>query len=113
MHELITGLYDAPDARDIDRVMAGLAAGVDWPDAMSGGRVVGRDAVREHWLRQWAVLDPDLRPQLVREWADGRYEAWPTRPSATGTAACSTRPSSRTPTRPRTVSSPGWTSATR
>ena len=75
MHELITGLYDALDARDVDRLTACFAAGIDWPDAMGGGRVVGRAAVREHWLRQWEVVELVVRPRLVRELADGRYEA--------------------------------------
>jgi hypothetical protein len=75
VHELITGLYDAFNARDIDRVTARFAPGVDWPNAWEGGRVVGRDAVRDYWLRQWDVIDPVVRPRLVRERADGRYEA--------------------------------------
>ena len=75
MHELITGLYDALDARDIDGVTARFAPGVDWPNAWEGGRVVGRAAVREYWVRQWEVLDPVVRPRLVRELPEGRYEA--------------------------------------
>jgi hypothetical protein len=75
VQERITELYDAINARDIERVTAQLAAGVDWPDAMGGGRVVGRDAVRQHWLRQWEVIDPVVRPRLVRQRSDGRYEA--------------------------------------
>jgi hypothetical protein len=74
VHELIATLYDAFNARDIEGITARFAPGVDWPDAWAGGRVVGRDAVRGYWLRQWEVLHPVLRPRLVRELADGRYE---------------------------------------
>jgi hypothetical protein len=31
-------------------------------------------AVRNYWLRLWDVLDPDVRPRLVREVLDGRIE---------------------------------------
>jgi hypothetical protein len=71
----ITALYDALNARDIEAVTDRFAAGVDWPDAWAGGRVVGRDAVRGYLLRQWAEIGPDVRPRLVRELPDGRYEA--------------------------------------
>jgi hypothetical protein len=75
VHELITALYDALNARDIEGVTDRFAAGVDWPDAWAGGRVVGRDAVRGYLLRQWAEIGPDVRLRLVRELPDGRYEA--------------------------------------
>jgi hypothetical protein len=47
---------------------------VDWPDAMSGGRVLGADAVRAHWLGQWEVVDLQADPRRVRELPDGRVE---------------------------------------
>jgi ketosteroid isomerase-like protein len=75
VHDLIAEFYDAFDARDIDRVVAALAPDVDWPNAWAGGRVVGRAAVREYWLRQWEVIDPDVRPRVIREVAGGRYQA--------------------------------------
>jgi hypothetical protein len=70
----IAELYDAFNARDIERVTALFAPDVDWPNAWQGGRVVGRAAVRNYWLRQWEVLDPDVRTRLVRELPDGRIE---------------------------------------
>jgi hypothetical protein len=69
-----TALYDAFNARDIDRVMAQFAPEVDWPNAWEGGRLVGHAAVRDYWLRQWEVIDPVVRPQGVREVDDGRVE---------------------------------------
>jgi hypothetical protein len=71
----IAALYDAFNARDIDRVTAQFAPDVDWPNAWEGGRVVGRAAVRDYWLRQWEVIDPDVRPRLLRQLSDGRVEA--------------------------------------
>jgi ketosteroid isomerase-like protein len=67
-------LYDAFNARDIDAVLSHLAPDVDWPNAWEGGRVVGHAAVRDYWLRQWEVIDPDLHPQRARELPDGRVE---------------------------------------
>jgi ketosteroid isomerase-like protein len=67
-------LYSAIDARDADGLAALLAPDVDWPEPVHGGRVVGRDAVRAHWLDQWAVLDLQMRPRRVRELPDGRVE---------------------------------------
>lgn len=74
MHERIAELYEAFNARDIDRVTARFSPRVDWPNAWEGGRVVGRPAVRDYWLRQWEVIDPDVRPRLIRELPDGRVE---------------------------------------
>ena len=70
----IAALYDAFNARDIDGVTDRFAPHVDWPNAWQGGRVVGRAAVRDYWLRQWEVIDPAVHPRLIRELPDGRVE---------------------------------------
>ena len=72
--ERVIALHEALNARDVDAVLAQCAPDVDWPDAMHGGRVVGRDAVRAHWLGQWEVVDPQLHPRRVQELPDGRVE---------------------------------------
>jgi hypothetical protein len=36
---------------------------VDWPNAWEGGRVRGRDAVREYWTRQFAAISSLVEPQ--------------------------------------------------
>ena len=72
--DVITRLYAAIGARDADALAAHLAPDVDWPEPMQGGRVRGRDAVREHWQAQWAVLDLQMHPRRVRELPDGRVE---------------------------------------
>jgi hypothetical protein len=55
-------LYRAFNDRDIESVLAHLAPGVDWPVAATGGRVSGRDAVRDYWTRQWSEIDPRVEP---------------------------------------------------
>src|SRR3712207_9484989 len=47
---------------------------VDWPNGWEGGRVVGQDAVRGYWERQWAEIRPAVDPTSIRERADGTVE---------------------------------------
>lgn len=65
-------LYVAFNTRDIDGVLAMLAEDVDWPNAWEGGRLRGRDAVRDYWTRQWASIDPRVEPVAFSERDDGR-----------------------------------------
>lgn len=67
-------LYAAFNARDIDGVLAGMAADVDWPNGWEGGRIVGRDAVRDYWVRQWATVDPSVEPVALIECSDGSVD---------------------------------------
>jgi hypothetical protein len=60
-------LYDRFNARDIDGVLSALAENVAWANGMDGGHVRGREAVREYWTRQWAVIDPHVDPIHVGE----------------------------------------------
>jgi ketosteroid isomerase-like protein len=71
---LLRSLYDAFNARDLDRVVAAMTPDVDWPDGWQGGRVVGHDAVRRYWTDQWASIRPTVRPTAVTERADGTVE---------------------------------------
>ena len=66
------GLYEAFNRRDLDRVLAMMSNEVDWPNAWKGGRLVGRDAVRDYWTAQWAEINPHVEPLAVTERADGR-----------------------------------------
>jgi hypothetical protein len=68
----LSRLYAAFNARDIDAVLAGMEAGVDWPNAWEGGRVVGHAAVRDYWTRQWAAIDPRVEPEGFTTLPDGR-----------------------------------------
>jgi hypothetical protein len=61
-HELLTKVYSAFNARDIDTILAVLSADVDWPNGWEGGRIYGREGVRDYWTRQWAAIDPSVEP---------------------------------------------------
>jgi hypothetical protein len=60
--ELLTRIYKAFNRREIDIVLAAMHPEVDWPNGMEGGRVLGRQNVREYWTRQWAIVDPVVDP---------------------------------------------------
>jgi hypothetical protein len=64
-------LYEAFNLRDSDRVLAMMSDEVDWPNAWKGGRLVGREAVRDYWIAQWAEIDPHVEPLSVTERVDG------------------------------------------
>jgi ketosteroid isomerase-like protein len=67
-HEpLLRAAYAAFNARDVDAAVALMTPDVDWPNAWEGGRVVGRDAVREYWTRQWREIDPAVEPVAFTE----------------------------------------------
>jgi pimeloyl-ACP methyl ester carboxylesterase len=70
--DLLTRTYAAFVARDIDAVVAVLHPNVDWPNGWEGGRLYGRDAVREYWLRQWAAIDPHVEPMSFETDETGR-----------------------------------------
>ena len=61
--DLLRSIYDSFNRRDIDAVLAKMAPDVDWPNGMEGGRVYGREAVRQYWLRQWSQINPLVEPR--------------------------------------------------
>jgi ketosteroid isomerase-like protein len=65
-------LYEAFNRRDIDGVLVTMRDDVDWPNAWKGGRLIGREAVRDYWIAQWQEIDPRVEPLTVTELADGR-----------------------------------------
>jgi hypothetical protein len=42
---------------------------------MDGGHVHGREAVREYWSRQWAIVSPHVEPVSFQRTADGAIVA--------------------------------------
>jgi ketosteroid isomerase-like protein len=68
----LTSVYEAFNARDIDRVLRVMHPDVDWPNGWEGGRVHGHDAVRDYWTRQWKALDPIVTPVGFRVEEAGR-----------------------------------------
>jgi ketosteroid isomerase-like protein len=67
----IKRIYECFNARDIDGVLAALADDVAWANAMEGGHVHGREAVRDYWTRQWAMVSPHVEPVAFHPKADG------------------------------------------
>ncbi|WP_198941856.1 nuclear transport factor 2 family protein [Streptomyces sp. TSRI0445] len=47
-------LYEAFNAREIDRILAAMTSDVQWPNGWEGGHLEGRASVRDYWIRQWA-----------------------------------------------------------
>jgi len=70
---LLRRAYQAFNARDIDGALAMMHDDVDWPNAWEGGRVVGRDAVRAYWTRQFAEIHVQLEPRRVVPAGDDRF----------------------------------------
>src|SRR4051812_4362770 len=73
--EVLKRIYDRFNARDMDSVLAVLAADVAWASGMDGGHVHGREAVREYWTRQWSMVSPHVEPVGFRRTADGALVA--------------------------------------
>lgn len=71
---LLRSVYEAFNARDVDTVLAAMTPDVDWANGWEGGRIVGRDAVRGYWKRQWAQIDSTAEPTVITERPDGKIE---------------------------------------
>jgi ketosteroid isomerase-like protein len=69
--EMIKRIYERFNARDIDGVLGVLSDDVAWANGMDGGHVHGREAVRDYWTRQWAVVSPRVEPVGFEKTADG------------------------------------------
>lgn len=61
--DLLVRVYAAFNRRDVDTVLATMDPDVDWPNGMEGGRVHGREAVRQYWQLQWKRISPVVEPQ--------------------------------------------------
>jgi len=44
---------------------------VEWPNAWEGGRIRGRKAVHEYWIRQFAAISSQVEPESFHESPDG------------------------------------------
>lgn len=71
-HADIEALYLAFNERDVDAVLLRLSPEVDWPNGWEGGRVIGHEAVRDYWTRQWGEIDPYVSPAAYATLRDGR-----------------------------------------
>ncbi|WP_028731584.1 nuclear transport factor 2 family protein [Rhizobium leguminosarum] len=68
--EMIKRIYASFNARDIDAVLAVLSDDVAWANGMDGGHINGREAVRDYWTRQWAMISPHVEPVAFEETED-------------------------------------------
>ena len=68
---VLRSAYRAFNARDVDAAIELMHPDVDWPNAWEGGRVVGREAVRDYWSRQFAAISSRVEPEGFTEEADG------------------------------------------
>src|SRR6516165_11775997 len=73
--KLLERIYERFNARDIDGVLSVLTDDVVWANGMNGGYVHGREAVREYWTRQWAMVSPHVEPVSFHRTADGAITA--------------------------------------
>ena len=64
--------YSAFNKRDIDGALALMTQDVSWPKASEGGRVVGKEAIRTYWTRQWSEFDPHVEPLAMTEEDGGK-----------------------------------------
>jgi hypothetical protein len=71
--ELLLRAYASFNARDVDAAVALMRPDVDWPNAVAGGRVVGRNGVRAYWAAQFAETDPRVEPVRIALRDDGRF----------------------------------------
>jgi ketosteroid isomerase-like protein len=69
---IIEEAYSAFNKRDVDGALALMTQDVSWPKASEGGTVVGKEAIRAYWTRQWGDFDPHVEPLAMTEEEDGR-----------------------------------------
>ncbi|MBV8866378.1 MAG: nuclear transport factor 2 family protein [Acidobacteriaceae bacterium] len=70
--QLLSNMYDEFNARNMEAVLAFMHPEVDWPNGWEGGRLNGKAAVRDYWVRQWAAITPTVEPQKITALPDGR-----------------------------------------
>ena len=57
--------YEAFNRRDVDAALAVMTQDVRWANGWEGGHVVGHEAVRDYWSRQWREIDPAVTPRRL------------------------------------------------
>src|SRR6202043_2609787 len=69
---LIEQAYSAFNKRDIDGALTLMTQDVSWPKASEGGKVVGKEEIRDYWTRQWGEFDPHVEPLAMTEEDGGK-----------------------------------------
>ena len=67
--EVLAAAYRDFNARNIDAVISQMHPQVEWANGMEGGHVLGKDAVRDYWARQFTMFNPRVDPTSIE--ADG------------------------------------------
>lgn len=65
--DTLRSAYEAFNRRDAETLLAMMHPDVDWPNAVEGGRIHGRDNVREYWRKQWSTIDPHVEPLAFQD----------------------------------------------
>ena len=68
--EQLKRVYAAFNARDLDTAVSLMHPDVNWPNGWEGGRIEGRDAVRDYWTRQFESIDSNVEPLEFTEAGD-------------------------------------------
>jgi hypothetical protein len=71
---LIKDAYAGFNSRNIDSVLSIMHPDIHWPKAFEGGYVIGHEAVRDYWSRQWSEINPKVEPVAIAERPDGKVE---------------------------------------
>ncbi len=69
---LLEQAYSAFNRRDIDGALGLMTEDVSWPKASEGGKIVGKEAIRAYWTRQWGEFDPHVEPLAMTEEDGGK-----------------------------------------
>jgi ketosteroid isomerase-like protein len=70
--ELLKAAYEAFNSRDIEKILAMMHPNVDWPNMIEGGRIRGRDGIRDYWQRQFNLANPRVDPVAFQDEGAGR-----------------------------------------
>ena len=72
--DIINKAYTGFNSRDIDAVFSVMHQDIHWPKAFEGGYVIGHEAVRDYWTRQWSEINPKVEPITITDRPDGKVE---------------------------------------
>jgi hypothetical protein len=64
---VIAQAYLEFNKRDIEAALVLMSEDVSWPKASEGGNVIGKQAIRAYWTRQWREFDPRVEPLEISD----------------------------------------------
>ena len=71
---LIKKAYIAFNERDINKALSTMQPTVQWPKAWESDYIIGHDAIKEYWTRQWKEINPIVEPVGFNERQNGSLE---------------------------------------